>query len=57
MHEIAKELGNTNFCFIFCHADDIAFPKMGPELGFQYMRTGTLPNGASCCDFRFNRIF
>ena len=56
MHEIAKELGNTNYCFIFCHVDDIAFPKMGPELGFKYMRSGSLSYGDSYCDFRFKRI-
>ena len=56
MHEIARELGNPKFCFIFCHVDDIGFPPIGSELGFQYMRSGTLRNGDPVCDFRFNRI-
>ncbi|MCP4350236.1 MAG: L-2-amino-thiazoline-4-carboxylic acid hydrolase [Desulfobacterales bacterium] len=56
MHEIAKELGNTKFCFISCHADDVVLPQIGPELGFQYMRSGSLGSGASYCDFRFKRI-
>lgn len=55
MHEIAKELGNIKYCFMSCHADDVVFPQIGPELGFQYTRSGSLGCGASYCDFRFKR--
>ncbi|MCP4112701.1 MAG: L-2-amino-thiazoline-4-carboxylic acid hydrolase [Desulfobacteraceae bacterium] len=56
MHEIAKELGNTKLNFLSCHLDDVVFPKIGSEIGFQYIRSETLGNGASYCDFRFKRI-
>jgi len=56
VHEIAKELGNPTLCFIHCQLDEVVFPRIGHELGFQYIRPGSLGSGASCCDFQFERL-
>jgi hypothetical protein len=55
-HEVAKEFGDPIFCFSWCHIDDVAFPKVGEQLGFKFERIGTLRSGATKCDFKFSRI-
>ena len=55
-HEVAKEYGNPAWSFPWCEIDDVVYPSMGVQLGFKYTRSGSLPTGASNCDFRFKRL-
>ena len=55
-HEVAKEFGDSIYCFPLCHIDEVALPKLGDQLGFKYERISTLSAGASICDFKFSRI-
>ncbi len=55
-HEVAKEYGNAAWSFPWCEIDDVVYPKLGVQLGFKYTRTGSLPTGASKCDFRYERL-
>lgn len=55
-HEVASELGDPDYCFSFCHIDDVAFPKMGEQIGFKYERESTLRSEARKCVFKFSRI-
>jgi L-2-amino-thiazoline-4-carboxylic acid hydrolase len=56
VHEVAKEYGNAAWSFPWCEIDDVVYPKMGKQLGFKYTRSGSLPAGASTCDFRYERF-
>ncbi len=55
-HEVAKEFGNSAWSFPWCEIDEVVYPRMGAQLGFKFSRSGSLPTGASKCDFRFERL-
>ncbi len=55
-HEVAKEYGSAAWSFPWCEIDDVVYPKLGVKLGFKYTRMGSLPTGASKCDFRYERL-
>ncbi len=56
VHEVAKEYGNASWSFPWCEIDEVVFPKMGIQLGFKYLRSGSLPTGESKCVFRYERL-
>lgn len=49
--EVTNALGCPELCSIYCENDDISFSGLMPKIRFE--RTGTLGNGAQCCDFHF----
>ena len=53
--EIARTLGDRRLCFPSCHVDDVVFPAIAPQIGFEYSRASTLGQGAPRCEFRFRR--
>ena len=53
--EIAKQLGIVEACQPSCDADDVFFPKFCEEMGFKFVRKGTLARGDKVCDFRYER--
>ncbi len=58
-HEVARALGNPYFCYpSTCYGDEITIPtvlgKAGPE--YRWKRTGTLAQGATVCDFRYEGL-
>ncbi len=55
-NEVAKECGNSAFCFPWCYLDEATFPYMGTQLGFKFEQPEKLSNGASICNFRFVRV-
>ncbi len=55
-YEMAKAYGNPDYCFPWCEVDEVGLPKTGMEIGFKYKRTQTMAQGASHCDFKFDRI-
>ena len=53
---VAAKLGNPRYCyFSTCYGDEVFFPKLCEQAGFDFRRTGTLGTGAPVCDFRFMR--
>jgi len=54
--ELARKMGVPEACLPNCYSDDLVFPEFFEALGIRYRRTGTLAGGASCCDFRFERM-
>lgn len=50
---LAERMGVPKACIPNCYSDDLAFPAYFSGLGIEYRRCGTLANGQSCCDFRF----
>lgn len=50
---LAERMGVPEACIPNCYSDDLVFPSYFGSLGIQYQRCGTLANGQSCCDFRF----
>ncbi len=54
--ELARRVGVPEACLPNCTADELVFPEYFAALGIRYSRTGTLAGGASCCDFRFERV-
>ncbi len=54
-HEVAKELGNADWSYPWCEIDEVVYPRMAAQIGFNYSRSGSLPEGASTCGFRFER--
>jgi len=56
-HEVANEFGDPYLCYpSACYSDEVFFPWVGTQVGFQFKRAGTLATGAPVCDFRFERI-
>lgn len=55
-NEVAKECGDSAFCFPWCYLDEATFPNMGTQLGFKFEQPENLPTGASKCNFRFMRV-
>lgn len=53
--EIATKLGYQEACQPNCYADEVFFPEYLKPLGIRYKRTGTLAEGDSRCQFRFER--
>lgn len=53
--ELARRMGVPEGCLPNCYSDDLVFPGFFAALGIRYRRTGTLAQGAPCCDFRFER--
>jgi hypothetical protein len=53
--ELAKLFEVPEACVPNCYADDLAYPDYFDSLGIKYSRTGTLANGSTKCDFRFER--
>lgn len=54
--ELARKMGVPEACLPNCYSDDLVFPEYFAALGIRHRRTGTLAEGRSCCDFRFERI-
>ena len=55
--EVAKTLGNAYLCYYAtCYGDEVFFPKLCEDTGFEFTRTGTLTTGNSACDMKFSRI-
>lgn len=54
--ELSRKMGVPEACLPNCYADDLVFPEYFTELGIQYKRTGTLAQGCTHCDFRFERM-
>ena len=54
--ELARKMGVPEGCLPNCYSDDLVFPEFFAALGIRYRRTGTLAQGAACCDFRFERL-
>jgi hypothetical protein len=58
-HEVAKAFGNPYLCYpSTCYGDEVTIPRVlgmaGPQ--YQFKRSGTLAQGASVCDFRYEVI-
>ncbi len=53
--ELAERMNIPEACIPNCYADDLVYPEYFESLGIKYIRTGTLAQGAKCCDFRFER--
>lgn len=53
--EICEKCGCPELCAAFCQSDTIAFAGYMPKIRFE--RSGTLGEGAACCDFRFVREY
>lgn len=54
--ELARLMGVPEACLPICHTDGLIYPDYSRSLGIEYRLTGTLAQGASHCDFRFERI-
>ena len=54
--EVARALGNPYYCYYStCYGDEVFFPHLCEQAGFEFERRGTLAQGAPVCDFRFTR--
>lgn len=51
--ELTQQYGCPELCCVYCENDDISFAGLMPKIRFE--RSGTLGNGAACCDFHFIR--
>lgn len=51
--ELTQQYGCPELCGVYCEKDTIAFSGLLPKIRFQ--RTGTLGEGADCCDFHFKK--
>ena len=49
--ELTEQYNCPELCCVYCENDDISFSGLLPKIRFE--RTGTLGNGADCCDFHF----
>lgn len=49
--DVTSQFGCPELCGVYCENDDIAFSGLMPKIRFE--RTGTLGDGADCCDFHF----
>lgn len=54
--ELAARMNVPEACIPNCYADDLVYPDYFSALGIKYTRKGTLANGCSMCDFRFEKI-
>ncbi|GHV70859.1 hypothetical protein AGMMS49928_20290 [Spirochaetia bacterium] len=52
---ITAQHGCPELCTVFCQNDTTAFAGYEPKIHFE--RSGTLAEGAACCDFHFIRGF
>ena len=52
-HDLCSKYGCPELCTVFCENDEIAFSGLLPKIRFE--RSGTLGNGAECCDFHFRK--
>ena len=52
-HDLCSKYGCPELCTIYCENDEIAFSGLLPKIRFE--RSGTLGNGAECCDFHFRK--
>ena len=50
-HDLCSKYGCPELCTVYCENDEIAFSGLLPKIRFE--RSGTLGNGAECCDFHF----
>lgn len=54
--EAAKLMGNPHYCYYStCYGDEVFFPHLCEQAGFNFERKSTLALGAPACDFRFTR--
>ncbi len=54
--EVARVLGDPTYCYYStCYGDEVFFPHLCAQAGFEFQRQGTLAQGAPVCDFRFTR--
>lgn len=51
--ELTQAHGCPELCPVYCEKDEVAFSGLLPAIGFT--RTGTLAEGAPCCDFHFQK--
>lgn len=49
--ELTQQYGCPELCCVYCENDDISFAGLMPKIRFE--RSGTLGQGAACCDFHF----
>lgn len=52
--ELTQAHGCPELCCVYCEKDEISFSGLMP--GIRFERSGTLGNGADCCDFHFRRV-
>lgn len=58
-HEVARAFGDPYLCYpSTCYGDEVTIPRVLGEAGRQYKfkRDGTLAQGASVCDFRYEVV-
>ena len=54
--EAATLMGNPHYCYYStCYGDEVFFPHLCEQAGFDFERKSTLALGAPVCDFRFTR--
>jgi hypothetical protein len=54
--EVARALGDPYYCYYStCYGDEVFFPHLCEQAGFEFQRQGTLAQGAPVCDFGFTR--
>lgn len=54
--EAAKILGNAQYCYYStCYGDEVFFPHLCAQAGFNFYRKGTLAQGLPACDMKFTR--
>lgn len=51
--ELSTHFGCPELCTVFCKNDTVTFSGFEPKIHF--MRSGTIAEGAACCDFHFIR--
>ncbi|MCE1251918.1 MAG: L-2-amino-thiazoline-4-carboxylic acid hydrolase [Anaerolineae bacterium] len=55
--EVSKSLGNAAHCYYStCYGDEVFFPRLARQVGFEYSRSGTLAQDKPFCDHCFKRI-
>ena len=52
-NDLCSKYGCPELCTVYCENDEIAFSGLLPKIRFE--RSGTLGNGAECCDFHFRK--
>jgi hypothetical protein len=56
-HEVAKAFGDPYLCYpSTCYGDEITIPRALDQTGYQFKRAGTMAQGASVCDFRYELL-
>jgi hypothetical protein len=55
-YEIANQLGAREACLLHCYAHDAGTSELFKPLDISFKMTNTLVDGASHCDFRFERV-